>query len=204
MAAALIWLLGRTLRYRDIVELGGVIHTRESVPGVFCFWHRSLLAAAHRFRNWPIGIVISQSFDGELIARTVERLGYTPLRGSSSRGGQTALRAGLKVLQESKNVAFTADGPRGPLYVAKPGAVLLAQAAGLHEVGAFYLHPIKAWRLKTWDEFLIPKPFSEVVVSFARTVPVAEQMSDAEFEQARGAVEAAIERARAAAERGSW
>jgi lysophospholipid acyltransferase (LPLAT)-like uncharacterized protein len=192
-----------TLRYRVIIEPGGFEQTKESAPGIYCFWHRCIVPAAHQFRNWKIAILISRSFDGDLIAGTVERLGFIAVRGSSSRGGSAGLLAARDAYVHGANVAFTADGPRGPVYKAKPGAVRLAQMTGAKYVGAFYLHPERAWALKSWDRFLLPKPFSPVVVSFARTVPV-DGSSNKDTEVARLAVEAAVERARHAAERGHW
>jgi hypothetical protein len=204
LVALLLRVLGKTLRYRVIVEPGGFAQTINSKPGIYCFWHRCLLPAAHQFRNWNIAILISRSFDGELIARTVERLGFTAVRGSSSRGGGAALLAAREAYLRGANVAFTADGPRGPVYVAKPGAVRLAQMTGADHVGAFYLHPESAWQLKSWDRFLIPKPFSRVVVSFARVVAIGSDTSDEATEAYRLQVEQAVERARHAAERGRW
>jgi len=201
IVAPLLRVLGGTLRYRVIVEPGAFEQTRTSQPGIYCFWHRCLLPAAHQFRNWKIAILISRSFDGELIARTVERLGFIALRGSSSRGGSAALLAAREAYGSGANVAFTADGPRGPVYTAKAGAVRLALMTGAKYVGAFYLHPEWAWELKSWDKFLVPKPFSPVVVSFARAVELDASISE---ETARVAVEGAIERARHAAERGHW
>ncbi len=202
--ALLLRVLGGTLRYRVIVEPGGFEQKRDSTPGIYCFWHRSLLPAAHHFRNWNIAILISRSFDGELIARTVERMGFRAVRGSSSRGGGAALLAARDAYHAGANVAFTADGPRGPVYVAKPGAVRLAQMVGADHVGAFYVHPVRAWHLRSWDSFLIPKPFSPVIVSFARTVPITQDASEQATEQARLQVQQAVERARLAAERGHW
>src|SRR5580704_19075693 len=93
LAALLIRLLGLTLRYEDRAEPG--VTPGYAIPGptVFAFWHRSLLACAHRFRGLDIAILISPSFDGELIARTVELLGFRAVRGSSSRGGPAGLRS---------------------------------------------------------------------------------------------------------------
>jgi len=204
LVALLLRVLGSTLRYRVIVEPGGFEQKRDSKPGIYCFWHRSLLPAAHQFRNWNIAILISRSFDGELIARTVERLGFTAVRGSSSRGGSAALLAARDAYARGANIAFTADGPRGPRYVAKPGAVRLAQLVGADHVGAFYLHPERAWTLKSWDQFLVPKPFSPVVVSFARVISISGDASEETTEAARVQVQEAVERARLAAERGSW
>lgn len=196
--------LGATLRYRVIVEPGGFEQKKDTPPGIYCFWHRGLLPAAHHFRNWKIAILISRSFDGQLIAQTVERLGFVAVRGSSSRGGATALLAAREAYERGYNVAFTADGPRGPRYIAKPGAVRLAQMVGAKSVGAFYMHAESAWVLNTWDRFMVPKPFSTVVVSFARVVRVPSDTSNAAVELTRTRVEAAVESARMAAERGTW
>jgi hypothetical protein len=204
LAALLIRALGWTLRYQVIVEPGGFEQNKQSPPGVYCFWHRCLLPAAHQFRNWKIAILISRSFDGELISRTVERLGFTALRGSSSQGGSAALLAAREAYLSGSNIAFTADGPRGPVYRAKPGAVRLAQMTNAKYVGAFYLHPQRAWKFNSWDKFLVPKPFSAVVVSFARVVEIGNSSDDATTERERSAVEGAVERARHAAERGHW
>ncbi len=166
LAAALIRLLCMTLRYEDIVAPGVATGYDQKPPGVYAFWHRSLMVCAHRFRNWDIAILISRSFDGELIARTVEQLGFTAIRGSSSRGGAIALRQMAEAHAAGHWCAFTADGPRGPAMVAKPGPVQLAQLVGATWVGVFYVVPERAWTLKTWDRFLIPKPFSKVTITW--------------------------------------
>ena len=163
--AGLIRLLGATLRYVDRTEPGVAAGNMMPGPGVFAFWHRSLLLAAYRFRGLGVAILISRSFDGEVIARTVERLGFVVLRGSSSRGGVTGLREMERAYREGRKCAMTADGPRGPAMVAKPGAAQLARLVG-SDVGAFYLVPERAWVLGSWDGFLIPKPFSRVVVTW--------------------------------------
>ncbi len=96
LAALLIRLLGATLRYEDRFEPATTPRIPgDQIPGptIYAFWHRSLLVCAHRFRHRTIAILISRSFDGELIARTVERLGFRAIRGSSSRGGPTAPKA---------------------------------------------------------------------------------------------------------------
>jgi lysophospholipid acyltransferase (LPLAT)-like uncharacterized protein len=140
-------------------------------PTVYAFWHRSLLACAHRFRNKQIAILISQSFDGELIARTVERLGFKAIRGSSSRGGAAGLRGMAKAYTAGHRCAITADGPRGPAQVAKPGTAQLAHLVESPWVGTFNAIPLNAWELRTWDRFLIPKPFSKVLLTFPTHVP---------------------------------
>lgn len=166
LAATLIRLLGATLRYRDVNAPGVPVGIEIPGPVVFAFWHRTLLVCAHRFRNKGIAILISQSFDGELIARTVEHLGFHPVRGSSSRGGASGLRNMAQAYNEGHRCAFTADGPRGPNMVAKPGPVQLAQLVNATWIGAYYALPNRAWQLNSWDRFLIPKPFSTVTFSW--------------------------------------
>ena len=155
----------------------------SQIPGpvVYAFWHRCLLSCAYYFRGQKIAILISRSFDGELIARTVERLGFIAIRGSSSRGGAAALRQIADEYGRGTRCAITADGPRGPNMVAKPGTAQLAQLVGTW-VGTFYVLPLKAWELKTWDRFLIPKPFSRVLITWPPHVP-AEEVSEATVQQ---------------------
>jgi lysophospholipid acyltransferase (LPLAT)-like uncharacterized protein len=189
-----------TLRYRDRCEPG--VTPGYAIPGptVFAFWHRSLLSCAHRFKNLDIAILISPSFDGELIARTVEMLGFKAIRGSSSRGGAAGLRNMQAAYVEGHRCAFTADGPRGPKFVAKPGAAQLANSVGEQGlsgamgtwVGCFYALPERAWELKSWDRFMIPKPFSRVVLTWPAHVPAGEVTT--------ATVQAALDKAVAMAE----
>jgi lysophospholipid acyltransferase (LPLAT)-like uncharacterized protein len=183
IAALVIRLLGMTLRYEDRVEAGVTPGYKIPGPVVFAFWHRSLLTCAYRFRNLDIAILISSSFDGELIARTVELLGFTAIRGSSSRGGAAGLRNMQLAYAAGHRCAFTADGPRGPVFVAKPGAAQLANSVGGEPgnpqplgtwVGCFYALPDRAWELHSWDRFLIPKPFSRVVLTWPKHIPTGE------------------------------
>ena len=162
LAALLIRVLGATLRYRDVNAPG--VPNGHTVPGpvVFAFWHCSMLTCAHRFRDLDIAILISRSFDGELIARTVERLGFLAVRGSSSRGGAAGLKGMADAYAAGHRCAFTADGPRGPARVAKAGPVQLAELVGATWIGAYHAEADRAWHLKSWDRFDIPKPFSTV------------------------------------------
>lgn len=166
LAALLIRVLGLTLRYQDINAPGVPVGITLPGPVVFAFWHRCLLTCAYRFRNKGIAILISPSFDGELIARIVERLGFLPIRGSSSRGGAAGLRGMADAYNAGHRCAFTADGPRGPNMVAKAGPVQLAQLVAATWIGVFYAFPDRAWELRSWDRFLIPKPFSTVTFTW--------------------------------------
>ena len=170
MVALLIRVVGATLRYRDVHAPG--VPKGHTVPGptIFAFWHCSMLMCAHRFRNLGIAILISRSFDGELIARTVERLGFLAVRGSSSRGGAAGLKGMAEAYAAGHICAFTADGPKGPARVAKAGPVQLAELAGAAWIGAYHAEPSRAWRLKTWDSFVVPKPFAAVTFGWPEHV----------------------------------
>jgi lysophospholipid acyltransferase (LPLAT)-like uncharacterized protein len=207
--AALLRLLDRTLRYESVIEQGGRpdLFSRQADPGepsqpgqpaLWCFWHRCLLTAACYFHDRPrTTLLISASFDGELIARTIERLGYQTVRGSSSRYGTSGLRSLARVVRAGATAVIPADGPRGPRYALKPGITRLSRLCGL-PVCSFYLLPQHAWVLRSWDALLIPRPFSRVVIVWGRPVPAP--AAEDEEEPARVAAEATLERLRALAE----
>lgn len=195
LGAMLIRLLGVTLRFHQIGPLGAHADDHPETRA-WCLWHRSLLSVAWHFRRRNIAILISPSFDGELIARTIGRVGYTPVRGSSSRSGAAGLLGLQRALRsQCRYAALTVDGPRGPAYHAKAGAVKLAAAIG-GGAGVFYAAPVDAWALRSWDRFLIPKPFTTIVLGWQPAVPVPEDADAAAIEAARLAVEESLERAR--------
>ncbi|HTV04956.1 MAG TPA: lysophospholipid acyltransferase family protein [Acidobacteriaceae bacterium] len=200
VTALVLAAVGATLRFEVIAEEGAV----PAIPpakGIFCFWHRCTLPCGWYFRKFKCSILISQSFDGELIARTLGLLGYNSVRGSSSRGGFEGMLSLRDVLVNGDPVVFTADGPRGPIYRTKIGPVKLAQMTG-EPIGSFYLLPQHAWVLRSWDRLLIPKPFSRVAVSWAREVTVSGSDATPEaLEAKRVELNDALERARAQAER---
>ena len=169
IASAVICCLGMTLRYEDVTDPGTLPGYDIPPPAVYAFWHRCLLASAWRFRKHGIHILISRSFDGELIARTVARLGFVAVRGSSSRDGAAGLRNLQRAYLAGNYCAITADGPRGPARIAKPGVIQLAKLVD-STVGAIYVHPHSAWQVRSWDRFLIPKPFSRVTVAWVAPV----------------------------------
>ncbi|HVG06647.1 MAG TPA: lysophospholipid acyltransferase family protein [Thermoanaerobaculia bacterium] len=132
---------------------------RRNERFILAFWHRHLLLMPYSYRGKGISVLVSQSRDGELIARTVARLGIDSSRGSSSRGGVAGMRTLLRKAGEGYDLAFTPDGPRGPAGEVQPGVILAAAATG------FPIQPVavaatKAKRLRSWDRFLVPLPFS--------------------------------------------
>ena len=168
-------------------------------PVIYAFWHRAVFASAWLWRRIGIAVMVSRSFDGECIARTIEKLGYAAIRGSSSRGGGTALLGLKKQLEQGMSVAFTIDGPRGPKYVAKPGPVLLSRASAL-PMAAFYVAAGNAWVLNTWDALMIPKPFSKVLVRVSAKMRVPADAIDVQMAEFQGQLQAALERVTSFAE----
>ena len=180
-------------------EAGAIQNLDEIHPGIFPFWHRCILAATWLYRHQHLAVMTSLSLDGEYIARVIRRLGFMPVRGSSSRGGQRALLEMVKLLAKGNAVAFTIDGPRGPRYVAKRGPVPPARLSGA-AITAFYVAVERAWVLKTWDGLVIPKPFSRIYVRVARKILVQSDADDAALEHYHQEMQSALDRVTAFAE----
>jgi hypothetical protein len=194
----LVRLIGPTLRYTVSIEEGGPA-SEWICPVVFVFWHRCVIPALYWYRGKEISVMTSSSFDGEYIARIIEKFGYRAIRGSSTRGGVRALLGMHTEIEQGHAVAFTIDGPRGPRYVAKPGPVLLARNVKLPVI-AFHCAVEHAWVLNSWDRFMIPKPFSRVVLRVSRAVSVPAAADGAALDEYHKQMQAALERARDASE----
>lgn len=131
----------------------------------------------------------SQSFDSEYIARFIQRFGYGTAKGSSTRGARAGLIQMIRAVRAGKSAAFTVDGPRGPIYVAKPGATLLAAKANA-AILPFSISLDRCWRLKSWDRIEIPKPFARAVVVIGQQIRVKDGNNEAELERLQHALEA--------------
>ena len=194
---ALLSVVGMTWRFEVIAEDGATPLLLGLGAGaeIFCFWHQCVLPCAIYFRRTHGTILISRSFDGELITRILNLFGFHAVRGSSSRGAREGLLGLKHVIESGQPAIFTADGPRGPIYQTKMGPIKLAQTTGA-PIGAFHLEPEHAWVMKSWDRFLIPKPFTRICVSWAAWTEVPTDLATEEFEPKRQQLNAAIERAR--------
>ncbi len=197
----LVWALysiwGRTWRFEVIAE-EGVIPVPDGVkspPEIFCFWHQCVLPCTVYFRHSRAVILISQSFDGELITLILKMFGFDAVRGSSSRGSREGLLGLKHIIETGRTAIFTADGPRGPIYQTKMGPIKLAQLTGA-PIGAFYLLPERAWVMPSWDRFLVPRPFTRICVSWARQTHIPADLAPDQFEPKRQELNAALERAR--------
>src|SRR5215213_2232740 len=188
----LIRAVGSTLRF----NVEGREHWDEAARGgrlpIYTFWHDRIFAGTYFFRGRRIVIMTSQSFDGEYIARFIQRLGYGAVRGSSTRGGVGALVELARLVRKGCPAGFSTDGPRGPRHVAKMGAVLLAKKTG-QPVLPFGVNPERFWSLKSWDRMQIPKPFSRVRVRFAPPIRVPADADEATLDSKRDELQRALD-----------
>lgn len=143
---------------------------------------------AQRFGHFSPAAIISHSRDGDMIARIVKRLNFHPIRGSSSRGSKEALDALVFHLADNQAAVHAVDGPRGPKGVVKAGIIRIAQRSGAL-IYPVYISSDKAWVLKSWDRFLIPKPFSRLMIRWGDPLQVPEHLNEVEFEALRGKIE---------------
>ena len=164
---------------------------RAGRPVIFVFWHGQLLPLVHYHRREGIVVLVSEHADGEYITRILERNGFGTVRGSSTRGGTRGLRGLLRAAREGKDLALTPDGPQGPARVLKPGALAVARATGLPIIPVA-AGASAAWRLRSWDGFLIPRPFSRVRIAYGEPVHVPRDASRADVEAEAARIQATL------------
>jgi len=168
--------LASTWRYRVIGAESLERLRANNVPFIFSLWHGQLLPLIWHHHGERVAILVSEHRDGEMIARLAKSIGYRLIRGSSSRGGERALLALAKELREGREVAVTPDGPRGPARSYAPGALIAAQRTGA-PILPVAAHADSAWRLSSWDNFMIPKPFAKVTIAYGEPTRVSVESS---------------------------
>jgi len=180
----LINALGHTLRWRvEGWHHLGAISASGRQP-VMAFWHGRILPATFYFRRRGIVVITSENFDGEWIARIIERFGYGTARGSTSRGAKRAMLRLVREMRAGHAAGFTVDGPRGPARVVQPGAVWLAGATG-NPILPFHLEASSHWTMKSWDRTQIPKPFATVSLVIGEPIEVPGGLDEEGLERAR-------------------
>jgi lysophospholipid acyltransferase (LPLAT)-like uncharacterized protein len=154
---------------------------RRGMPVIFVFWHGNLLPLVHYHGREGIVVLVSEHADGEYITRILNRSGFGVVRGSSTRGGVRGLKALVRAARGGSDLALTPDGPRGPRGEFKPGALAAAQMTGLPLL-PLVVSASRAWRLSSWDGFLVPKPFSTVRIEYLAPRFVARDASRSDLE----------------------
>ncbi|PKN30468.1 MAG: hypothetical protein CVU64_03325 [Deltaproteobacteria bacterium HGW-Deltaproteobacteria-21] len=191
LAYFLLRLYLSTVRVRPLHEDALVQFLEGGGKGIGAIWHQRFLGVlgyVTKFRHLSLSIMISMSRDGDWIAPVVKFLGLRPVRGSSTRGGKEALAAMVKDLASNQAALHVVDGPQGPKGVVKAGLIRLAQLSRAAIIPV-YISVDRAWTARSWDRFLIPRPFSQVRVRFGEPIDVPEQMDEDAFETLRLAVE---------------
>ena len=189
---ALINLIGRTIRFEVTGWENHEAITREGGLPIYVFWHERIFLTTYWWRNRRIVVLTSKSFDGEYIARFIQRFGYGAVRGSSTRGGVGAIVEMVRLMRGGCTTAFTIDGPKGPPRVAKMGAVLLAKKSG-HPILPVTMALERCWKAPTWDSFQVPKPFSRACVFAAKPIYVAADADEAALAARREELQMALD-----------
>jgi lysophospholipid acyltransferase (LPLAT)-like uncharacterized protein len=197
LAATFIRTLRATLRLHHHGDAWMRQREKAGERFILAFWHRHLLLMPYSYRGEKISVLVSQSKDGELIARTVAHFGIDASRGSSSRGGAAGLRSLLRKGAAGYDLAFTPDGPRGPVHEVQPGVILAAAATGF-PIQPVALAATRAKLLRSWDRFVVPLPFSAVHIVYGEPLEVGRR-EDPEAASAR--LKEALLEAEAEAER---
>jgi lysophospholipid acyltransferase (LPLAT)-like uncharacterized protein len=184
----LINAIGATIRFEtEGIENLNTIETEGRLP-VYATWHDRIFLGTFYLKRRGIVFLTSQSFDGEYIARFLQRFGFGVIRGSSTRGGAKALVKMIRAMNAGLAMGFTVDGPKGPRHEVKSGVVLLAKKTG-NPILPFIVRPRKYWTLNSWDRLQIPRPFTRAVMSFGEPIEV-----DDETEKVRLRLQAALDR----------
>jgi hypothetical protein len=161
----------RTLRYEGVEDLARAIHAPGS-GSIFLLWHNRLFSTIGAIQQVDMGgrrlvALVSASRDGAQLSHFLEAVGIQTVRGSSSRRGAVAARELLKLLNAGDHIAITVDGPRGPCYQAQAGAALLVQMTGA-PICCLGAESESCLELKSWDRFIVPRPFSRVKIKLDR------------------------------------
>jgi hypothetical protein len=169
LGTALLRALALTWRVRVIN--GDVVRAlnQSRQPFMYVLWHGQLLPLLWTHRNRQVAVMISEHRDGELIARVAKAIGFRLIRGSTSRGAARALLGACRELESGFDIAVTPDGPRGPAGSVAPGALVISQRTGTPMVPVA-ASASRAWRLRSWDRFMIPKPFARVIVAYGEPI----------------------------------
>src|SRR5438552_3162026 len=189
----LINLIGRTVRFEIEGWDNWEAASRDGKTPIYTFWHNRVFLATYFWRRRRIVVMTSRSFDGEYIARFIQRFGYGAARGSSTRGATGALVEMVRLMRAGCPTAFTIDGPKGPRYVAKMGAVLLAKKTG-NPILPFTITAERFWEAKkSWDGFQVPKPFTHALVKIAAPIFVRPDADETELNDKRDELQRALE-----------
>lgn len=186
-----------TVRWR-VSGLENVDHAPGGV--LLCIWHGRTFLPSHFMRNRGIWAIFSLSNDGELQSRIFRLLGYQIIRGSTGRGGERAAIEAIRALRKGGHLAITPDGPRGPSLVVQGGALLIAKKSGAAMI-PIGVSARGRWLIKSWDSYLLPKPFATAVIRFGEPIWFSKDATDDEMECVRQRLTSSMNRLQDEADR---
>ncbi|MBI3303069.1 MAG: lysophospholipid acyltransferase family protein [Deltaproteobacteria bacterium] len=191
LALGALWLLGKTTRKRYIGATELFARWQRGEQVILAFWHNRLLLMPFPYRGRKACIMNSSHRDGEIITRVIKRFGISAVRGSSTRGWMGGLKGMIEAYRQGHDLIVVPDGPRGPRYHAKPGALQLARATGAPIFPVTYG---AAWKttVRSWDRLLIPFPLSRVTYVVGQPILVSADASAEEMEEKRRELEASL------------
>ena len=177
-----IKIVGSTIRFEtEGEEYPGSIESSGQLP-IYAVWHDRIFAGTCYLQGRGIVFLTSQSFDGEYIARFLQRFGYGVIRGSSTRGGSRGLVEMIRGMKGGLAMGFTVDGPKGPRYQAKAGPILLAKKTG-NPIIPFIIESSKYLTVNSWDRLQIPLPFTRALMIYGKPIYVSSTASESELSE---------------------
>lgn len=187
LLGAIVKFLWATCRIHITIETSSLKHLQGDTPVIPCYWHQQhifgLWCLLHLKKHYQKNIVLlaSPSRDAEIAGQIIKGWGLTMIRGSSSKTGAQALRDLCKsVINDGVSPCISPDGPRGPIFEAKPGAILTAQHTGC-PILPVVIHADNAWQLTSWDKFSVPKPFSKVTITIKAAITIDKKLALADL-----------------------
>ncbi len=198
LIAVFFWLISRLWFIKHIDEPAPDPQGRSPI---YAHWHGDELLLAGVCIGRGMAVMTSLSKDGQLMTRVLSRLGFRPVRGSSSRRGAAGLKALIDlVAKDNCQASLAVDGPRGPIYRVKPGVLKLAQQTGHPIIAGAAASNRRHIFVKAWNQCYLPLPFSKSVIFYGQPVEVPRDITAEEFEELRVSLEETLQELKAKAE----
>ncbi|MDZ4786997.1 MAG: lysophospholipid acyltransferase family protein [bacterium] len=183
LGAVLLNLISSSLRWRELILTEEGIDVFDRPSKILLFWHgRQLMIPTIYWRSKSknknaLYSLISQHTDGRIMAMAIKVLGVHSVAGSSSKGGKEASKELIQKLKDGYSIGITPDGPKGPIYKAKPGALKIAYETGV-KIFPITFSSEKYWQFSSWDRMILPKPFSKAVFVVGKPIEIKQKLSD--------------------------
>lgn len=189
----LILAVGSTIRFQagDEKSLESIVSLGKHP--IYVTWHDRIFLGTYYLRGRGITFLTSQSFDGEYIARFLQRFGFGAVRGSSTRGGSRALVEMIRKQKAGISTGFTVDGPKGPRYVAKSGPLMVAKKTG-DPILPFIITPKRYFTVNSWDKLIIPFPFTQATMTYGEPIFISDNADETVSSETLAGLQSSLDR----------